>query len=464
MRDGVSGRHFCFGCICFLASVLAVQVCVLATLLRRLAEVHRSAVPTVQGKGQVHAAAAASLAARSAPGASIRGSATAAASSYRAESPGRPAGAATAPVSTAVKPGLALGSTFGLGDDAVLIFLASLLSSAPLCDVVLFVDEPLSQSVMQAVGIDVQRVVFETAGPLPSPWSTFFKSSSRYLLYRNYIERTKAVEKYRYLQVSDVGNVAFQADPFVWVAHQPIGLHLFADEPGLLIGADHSILHSMVQCYGEQAASQVGRQAVVPTGYVIGSPREVQIYISNVVEQLVAHTACQKEAVDEAIHNAVIRSPRLESELRPHVHENRRGPVWTGSHVPQANIKLDSGNFVINEDGYRYAVLHQYDQHEAVWRLLSDRHLAARKKRLATLDCSTFDVAPGDLRGFDLSHSPADSQKDCCIACLGDSGCGSFVFKISAKHCWLKRPGANTRSALAGTDTLAGISRQNLNR
>merc|ERR1712216_1092335 len=182
-------------------------------------------------------------------------------------------------------------------------------------------------------------------------------------------------------------------------------------------------------------------------------------------EQLAAHTTCQKDAVDEAIHNAVIRSPRLESELHVHVHENRRGPVWTGAHVPRGNIKLDSGNFMINEDGYRYAVLHQYDQHEGLWRLLSERLLGARKKQLAALDCSSFDVAPGDLRGFDLSHTPADTEKDCCVACLGDAGCGSFVFKQSAKHCWLKRPGANMRIVQGNSmDVRAGILRQNLNQ
>merc|ERR1712216_342497 len=178
-------------------------------------------------------------------------------------------------------------------------------------------------------------------------------------------------------------------------------------------------------------------------------------------EQLAAHTTCQKDAVDEAIHNAVIRSPRLESELHVHVHENRRGPVWTGAHVPRGNIKLDSGNFMINEDGYRYAVLHQYDQHEGLWRLLSERLLGARKKQLAALDCSSFDVAPGDLRGFDLSHTPADTEKDCCVACLGDSGCGSFVFKPTAKHCWLKRPGATVRIVKGGVmDTNAGVLRR----
>lgn len=236
---------------------------------------------------------------------------------------------------------------------------------------------------------------------------------------------------------------------------------MFEDEPGHLLSGDHATLQSMVQCFGEQAASHIGRQNLLPAGYVIGTPREVMAYVTNIAEQLAAHTACQKDAVDEAIHNAVLRSAALENDLHVHAHENRRGPVWTGGHVSRSSIKLDSGNFMINEDGYRYAVLHQYDQHEGLWRLLSERLLGNRKKQLAALDCSTFEVAIGDLRGFDLSHCPADTEKDCCIACLGDSSCGSFVFKPAAKHCWLKRPGANVRIVRPGVmDTSAGILRR----
>jgi hypothetical protein len=283
-------------------------------------------------------------------------------------------------------------------------------------------------------------------------------------MFRKYLERVKVAETYRFVQLSDVGDVAFQADPFVWASHQPAGLHVFEDEPGLLLGSDHSMLQSTVQCFGEQAASQIGRQKVLPAGYVLGSSREVFAYASNVAEQLAAHASCQKENVDEAIHNAVLRSSALVDDLHMHVHDNRRGPVWTGAHVPRSDIKLDTGNFMINEDNYRYAVLHQYDQHEGLWRILSDRYLGERKKKQkASLDCSTFDIAPGDLRGFDLSHIPADTEKDCCVACLGESGCVSFVFKPSAKHCWLKRPGANQRIVRSGVmDTDAGILRRYL--
>jgi hypothetical protein len=309
------------------------------------------------------------------------------------------------------------------------------------------------------VKIDMQRVTFESTANIPSPWGSFFSSNSRYWLFRNYLERIKAVDMYRYVQISDVGNVAFQADPFVWVSHQPPGVHAFEDEPDILVTGEVTVLQSMVQCFGEQAASQIGSQRVIPSGYVIGTAREVQMYASSVADQLSQHVSCQRDGVDEAFHNAVVRSPALDKELQAHIHENRRGPVWTGAHVARANIKLDAGNYLINEDGYRYAVLHQYDQHEALWRLLSERLLGLRKQQMAVNhDCSQFDIAQGDLRGFDLTHAPSDTEKDCCISCLGDASCGSFVYKPTAKHCWLKRAGANVRTVKGGVmDTDAGI-------
>lgn len=462
-RDGVSPRQFCCGCICFLGSVLFLQVCLLADLLRRLSDVHRSAdaLPTaLPGLPQVRTAAAPAPQGISPAAASPQGIANSAAlrSSQFAARPVITNSLGNAPVAS--KPGLAMGAAFGLGADAVLIFLASLQKVSPQCDVVLFTDKELPVSDMKAVGIDERFVHFETipqAG-LPDPWNRYHMSSTRWWLYKSYLARKQVPTLYRFVQLSDVGDVAFQGDPFAWAQSQADGLHVFLDEPGTSVSSEQEVLSPLMSCYGDQVTQPLQPQTVLTHGYLIGSARVVEDYVHKVVMELVDHSPCQKAGVDGAVHNMLLRRP---SGLAQYIHENRKGPVWTAQHVNHRAFRLDERNNVLSEDGYPYVVLHQYDWHENLWRSIAERYLGERKKQLAVLDCSEFDVAPGDMKGFDLSHTPADSQKDCCVACLGDAGCGAFVFKPSAKHCWLKRPGITNRLVPGpGNDVVAGMLRR----
>eukprot|EP00427_Karlodinium_veneficum_P013436 CAMPEP_0169067624 /NCGR_PEP_ID=MMETSP1015-20121227/3589_1 /TAXON_ID=342587 /ORGANISM="Karlodinium micrum, Strain CCMP2283" /LENGTH=442 /DNA_ID=CAMNT_0009126383 /DNA_START=45 /DNA_END=1373 /DNA_ORIENTATION=- len=429
-KEGVNARHFCCGCITFLSAVLLLQVCVLANLLRKLTDVHQ--VPT---SAPVQGVSAASP--------SIRGTAVASDSVSAVGSPAEDAN-------------LALGIAFGVGSDAALMFILSLLQNSPKCDVVIICDQLLTKEEMETAGIDTSRVRFEVGLSQTAPWNAFPSSTQRYWLLKEYLKALPS-ERYRFVLVSDVSDVVFQADPFVWATHQPQGLHVFEDESAT-VGTDTATMQSMVQCFGDSAANKIKEQKLVPTGFVMGTPKEVQLYVESVAEQIEAHVICQTDGVDGAIHNAVIRSSVLASSLNVHVHENQRGPVWTGANVPGGSINLDNANFIINQDGYRYAVLHNYDKHDGLWRLMTQRFLGERKsKQSAVLDCSSFDVAGGDLLGYDLTHAPASTEKDCCIACLGDTGCGSFVFGPSVQHCWLKRQGANERVEKPGSDLRSGI-------
>mmetsp|Transcript_47125 Transcript_47125/g.88265 ORF Transcript_47125/g.88265 Transcript_47125/m.88265 type:complete len:482 (+) Transcript_47125:139-1584(+) len=471
--DGVSPRQFCCGCICLLGSVLFLQICLLANLLRRLSDVHRAAdalptalprLPPVRTAAVPAAKTIAPAVASMANSASPQSSANAAApwSPQSAELPVINDNLESAPLAS--KLGLAMGAAFGLGADTVLIFLASLQKVSPQCDIVLFTDKEFPVSDMKAVGIDEQRVHFETipqAG-LPDPWNRYHMSSTRWWLYKSYLARKKVPSEYRFVQLSDVGDVAFQSDPFAWAQLQANGLHVFLDEPGTSISSEQQVLAPLMSCYGDKVSEPMQQQTVLTHGYLIGSARVVEDYVHKMVMEIVDHGSCQKAGVDGAVYNMLLRRP---SGLAPHMHENRQGPVWTGQHVPHRALRLDESQNVLNEDGYPYVVLHQYDWHENLWRSIADRFLGERKKQLASLDCSQFDVAPGDLKGFDLSHTPADSQKDCCVACLGDPGCGAFVFKPSAKHCWLKRPGITNRLVPGmGNDVVAGITRSQMAR
>mmetsp|Transcript_80146 Transcript_80146/g.248738 ORF Transcript_80146/g.248738 Transcript_80146/m.248738 type:complete len:392 (-) Transcript_80146:64-1239(-) len=371
-------------------------------------------------------------------------------------------GSAAAAAAPAPQRDLALGAAIGLGLDAVLVFLASLLRASPRCHVVLLTDHAPPRDALEAEGIDGQRVTFEIAGTsLEAPWNGFSIGSTRFKLFKDYLERTHAATAYRFVQLSDVDDVAFQSDPFEWVSRQPAGLHVSSDSPGRTVGSMRS-MSLMEVCYGSQAYVQLTAQPFLPVGYVIGSAGNVERYVQAVASELAEHPRCNSQGVEEVVHNALLRgvSGREPPAGELHVSDSRRGPVWTGGKVPKASVVLDVDKFVLDEVGGRYPVLHQYTEHEDLWRALNARFLRGKRRQEAAVDCTGFDVVPGDLRGFDLSHQPADQQRDCCAACLGDPTCGGFVFSAGRRHCWLKRSGGERGVANQGDDVVCGLRRQ----
>lgn len=251
--------------------------------------------------------------------------------------------------------------------------------------------------------------------------------------------------QYAHIQISDVRDVAFQKDPFDWVSMRHPGVHVFQEAQGAIIGQDSWKKKYIHECFGDPVLQRLAAQPSLNSGYMIGTSMEVIQFIQRFVTEQLAHLNCLKKGYDQGVHNVIIRgAPDLgisPLEAHVHIHLNRAGLVWTGTKVPRGKPQLDAQNNLLGQDGRPYAVLHQYDENEELWQILSDRLLGAKKKKLVLQvpdACALFDVGPGDLKGFDLSHMPATTQDDCCIGCIGDEACGAFIFSAAHKHCWLK--------------------------
>lgn len=470
---GVTPHQFCCGCICFLGSVLAFQVCVLANLLRRLAEIHGAtrepqsvvaaaqlALPAlpVQVPAQAPAPAPAQAPAQ-APAASprLRPASQGVAVAPGVQSVGTLGSSASQAACTGG--GLTLGSAIGLGANDVLLFLASLLRASG-CSVVLFVDRSISQDALKAEGVDLSRVTFEQVSlPLPGPWSTCRTDNLEMQLFSSYLERTGAASRHPLLQLADAKDIAFQSDPFAWIPREP-GVHVFSHESTWLVQRETHLWGALGLLYG-QSAAQMAKEPQLGGGFVCGTSAEVQAFARAVAADLDGHQACQKPMASLAVLNALARGIRPRSgiggAMRVHVHDNKAGAVWTGAKVPRQAILLNDMNELVNEAGGTYAVLQKYSEHEDIWRILSDKFLKGRRQQLARLDCSRFEVKVGDMRGADLSHEPADTVRDCCATCLGDQACAAFIYSPSRKHCWLKLQGGLRVPANRGDDVSVGV-------
>lgn len=430
----LTGRQFCTLCIVLLGIILIVQICVLVSLVGRLVEIRRAAAVGQDGLAKEPLASESRL------------------EPTAFSLPSEP----TAAPRTQHQ-GLAIGVAFSSSGDGILLFLVSLLKVST-CHVVLLMEDPLSPEKLQEAGVDASRVSFErVVFPLPSPWSSLPPKEVQFWLFHDYLSKHPEVGPW--VQLSDVDDVAFQADPFKWAQDQPNGLHLFGDEAGRMVAQDTPIMNVLRSCFDREAAQVVGETPSLPEGYLIGTLAEVKTYVQRVVDLIESHQTCLAPQVSQAMQTYVAR--KANQGLSIQEHRNRLGPVWTGAHVRPGFVLTDSQQQVIQEDGFPYAVLHQYPEHKDV----SDHLLLAVLNRTPPphqeedVECKAFDVQTGDIWGMDLDHRAAELERDCCAACSKEINCGGFVYSPGRQHCWMKQRGASRSESRPGDDVVCGILR-----
>jgi len=350
----------------------------------------------------------------------------------------------------------------GITADALFMFLTSLLRVAHSCNVVIFVDKQPPADVFNANKLPgMDRVSFEVSDmqALPSRWRSFHASNSRYWLYADYMEKTKAATSYRFVQVSDVRDIVFQADPFASLRNAEEGVHAFLEQPEVLVGKESWNAGWVRDCFGEEALSRIASKTVTCSGYTIGTSADMKQYLDRMAGELSSRSSCERNGVDQGVHNVLVHDSTFLQGMKPYIlHANSKGWVWTGGYVPKGSLAFDGENAVLNAAGAPYAVLHQYDRHQDLLAKLKDKFLEAKRNMMSdVVDCSGFDVSPGDVVRHDLEHIPVESQVECCKACLGESQCQGFVYSPSRRHCWMKTTILSGRRKRAKDgDTLVG--------
>ena len=426
----------------------------------------------------------------------------------------RPASAVAprvAPASTAASPaapeswvmGVATGTSLvddgGRVKGGVLIFLRSLFAVSPRTRVILFVS---TVPPALATAEFAQNVIFEIVAnepPLGEPWSTFHPSNSRHGYYKRYLAK-HAKELPSVIILSDVRDVYFQSDPFV-VARAEMGVvHVFDEKQGITIGAESWNAGWVRDCYGAEGLSFIAQTQVTCSGFVVGDANAIVRYVNAMASELVAHAACERNGVDQGLHNvlvaerermgaesgepslghrvrlASIKLPQNEwAALRFTRHPMARGSVWTGGFAQKGTYDFDNDGRLRNGASASgggatatYAVLHQYDRHTALVQLACDRYrckevgagASAEVQRVSTtggcMKKARVDLNADVMGDVDHSHVAAESMEACCKACTAAkmSGCSLFVFSASNRHCWLKMSGG--RMTPTSSDTQVG--------
>lgn len=236
------------------------------------------------------------------------------------------------------------------------------------------------------------------------------------------------------MQISDVTDVAFQGDPFSIMKDERLAVHAFLDEPGILVGEEGWNAGWVKDCFGESQLHRIKTKPVASSGFTIGTTAQIVMYVNRMVSELEKRQPCERKGADQGVHNVLVHDgpPNFVEFVQ---HENNDGPVWTGGYV--STVPKDREGRVVNRRQEPYIVVHQYDRHMNLIKDLAQLP-PPKSKSEPPANCDSFTISPGDTAGDDLTHSAATSQVECCVNCLEEPVCSTFVFSESRGHCWLK--------------------------
>merc|ERR1712113_1300734 len=133
--------------------------------------------------------------------------------------------------------------------------------------------------------------------------------------------------------------------------------------------------------------------------------------------------------------------------------------MGTGGYITQGSVVLFDGESILNEDGQKYAILHQYDQHDYLFALLFEKFVRSqRMENFSSFDCMQFDVMSGGLLGEWIMELPVLNNVTCCRACSAEPECTGFVISPPAQRCWLLRNVSQKQHGVDGSaDLYCGI-------
>ena len=196
--------------------------------------------------------------------------------------------------------------------------------------------------------------------------------NARYSLYRRYLLAN--ARRFSHVLLSDVRDVAFQADPFKDLP--PRCLWVFQENRDVCIRDDFPNSCWVKIAYGERGIEEFGHRGILCAGTTLGSTdlclRYLEIMAAEMTRLL---PLIAGEFMDQAIHNCLVWTDRIpECEVK----QNFSGPAANLHLEPLDRFRFDDAGRLLNSDGSPIAVLHQFDRHETLTEKVAGRLSAGR--------------------------------------------------------------------------------------
>jgi hypothetical protein len=201
-------------------------------------------------------------------------------------------------------------------------------------------------------------------------WSLPFHniSSLRYLLYYRFLKQRP--DAYRFIFLTDLRDVSFQQSPFLRA--QAGGLRFFVEEPPLTIGACPNNSRWIREYFGEDVLRELADQPIICSGTTLGDYPSIITYLEQFILTLRQSRSLMRVGVDQGIHNYLANTT-----LKPLVTLclNREAEVLTMGLMPRDEVfARNAAGQLMDRAGTPYAVLHQFDRHEALKQEILSRY------------------------------------------------------------------------------------------
>jgi hypothetical protein len=185
----------------------------------------------------------------------------------------------------------------------------------------------------------------------------------RHFLYYDYL--LKHGRKFRNVLLTDVRDVVFQQNPFEFPI--PDQIYVAMENPDIPVGACPWTSQWLLAGYPPEVLERLKDKDLSCAGTTLARVPHMMRYL----DLMLAEIAGMKNAftcADQAAHNLLLHDGKLDpvQKLR-----NFEGPILTVGSEPR--YELSANNELVNRDGSRIAIIHQYDRHPQLLRLFEKR-------------------------------------------------------------------------------------------
>ena len=205
-----------------------------------------------------------------------------------------------------------------------------------------------------------------TLAALSAPFHNI--STLRYLLYYRFLRSRPG--QYRFIFLTDLRDVFFQRNPFDHAERG--GLRFYVEEPPHTVGACPNNSRWIREFFGEDVLLSLANEPIICSGTTLGDSAAIHTYLEKFILTFRQARSIMRVGADQGIHNYLARTELASAvTLCP----NREHEVLTMGLMPRdEEFPRNERGQLIARNGAAYAVVHQFDRHEALNREILERY------------------------------------------------------------------------------------------
>jgi hypothetical protein len=246
----------------------------------------------------------------------------------------------------------------------------------------------------------------------------------------------------------DVRDSFFQSDPFAIIPQKESAFYVYKGVESIQISQCGWNGGWVRDCFGEQILRDIGHNNIICSGVSIGTMDSVYEYLKlmddilmgkkkSTLSQQSLFPQCERNGVDQGIHNVLVHKGMIKN-LK--IFSQRDSQVVN----LQAKTAIVNGKLVLNANGDKVAVVHQYDRYPELQKSLFNEYVYwvntndFEAEWKAESSCNNYghkiDVELFKARCDLKMQGGATSAASCCTYCQNNKQCKAFTFLSGTCH------------------------------